>query len=143
MTETNIFAIAARKKFRFPSTRGELTVEQLFDLPLLATGSRTLGFDLNTVAKSINTELKAAAEESFVETSTNPAAGDLETKLEIVKFVIAEKKAAAEKAKARADKRQRRQLLLDAIAAAQARELGAASPADLQKQLDELEADED
>ena len=81
----NLFEIASRKAFRFDSTRGPLATEDLWQLPLL---SKT-NFDLNTVATGVNAALKAVAEESFVATRTNPGRVDLETKLEIVKHIIA------------------------------------------------------
>ena len=65
--------------------KGQLTTEQLWDLPLQARSS----LDLNTVAVEVNRELKGLAEESFVETRSNPRRGELEIMLEIVKFVIA------------------------------------------------------
>lgn len=78
-----MFEKAAREKFRFPSVRGELTVENLFDLPLQAKS----GFDLDNVAKELNATLKQMGEESFVSTNT-PGRTLVEEKLEIVKHVI-------------------------------------------------------
>jgi len=46
----NIFERAARAKVRFSSAVGELTTEQLFDLPLTATGNR---LSLDAVARDI------------------------------------------------------------------------------------------
>ena len=69
----NLFMQATREKFRFESSKGDLSVEQLWDLPLT---SRT-GFDLDTVAKAVNADLKASNEESFVNASNNPAVSRL------------------------------------------------------------------
>lgn len=80
----NIFELASRQKLRFPSTRGDLTVEQLWDLPLQSKSQ----FDLDSIAKSVNHDLKGRAEESFVSTSTDPMRGRLETMLEVLKHVI-------------------------------------------------------
>ena len=44
----NIFEYAARSKIRFQSTKGELTVEQLWDVPLRSRDD----FNLNAVAKA-------------------------------------------------------------------------------------------
>lgn len=85
----DIFEVAARNKFRFPSNRGELTVENLFDLPLQSKS----GFDLDSVAKAINSELKQTAEESFVETAS-PLNTELAQKLDIVVYVIKAKQSA-------------------------------------------------
>ena len=80
----NLYQQATRSKLRFSSIRGDLTVEQLWDLPLT---SKT-GVDLDTIAKSVNRELNAVAEESFVQTTHNPQKALLTLKLEIVKDVI-------------------------------------------------------
>lgn len=79
----NVFETAARGKFRFSSIRGELTAEQLFDLPLQSRS----GLDLDTIAKGLNAELKQTGEESFVET-VSPKKGELEHKLDLVKYII-------------------------------------------------------
>lgn len=91
------FEKAIRNKFRFPSAKGELTVEQLWDLPLLV---KTQGVDLNSVAVTLNNELKALGEESFVETGNDPKRTLVADKLDIVKYIIGVKqreKLAAEK----------------------------------------------
>ena len=80
----NLFEIASRKAYRFASLKGELTVEQLWQLPLTSRG----GTDLDTLAKGIFKDLKATEEESFVSVNTNPRRGDLENKLEIIKHII-------------------------------------------------------
>ena len=83
----NIFEQASRTKLRFPSSRGELTVEQLWDLPLQSKS----GFDLDTIAKAVNKDLKSRGEESFVSTSTDPVKTTLELSLEILKHIIQSK----------------------------------------------------
>lgn len=91
------FEKAIRNKFRFPSAKGELSVEQLWDLPLLV---KTQGIDLNSVAVALNNELKTLGEESFVETGSNPKRTLVADKLDIVKYIIGVKqreKDAAEK----------------------------------------------
>lgn len=137
----NIFEAASRKKYRFPSIRGELSAEQLWDLPLLAAGiTRDIKIDLDTVARSINTELKSVTEESFVAVKPDPRKPDLEAKLEIVKFIIADKIALAEKANARAAREDERRKLIDALAAQEDKELAAKSKEEILKRLAELEA---
>ncbi|GAB7046508.1 hypothetical protein [Catenuloplanes indicus] len=93
-----IFEKATREKFRYPSTKGQLTTEQLWELPLTAKS----GFSLDDVAKAVHAELKAIDTESFVATETNPAKATLETKLEVVKHVIAVRLAEDQAAKAAA-----------------------------------------
>jgi len=78
-----LFELALRGKFRFDSVRGELTTEDLFQLPLTSRN----GLDLDNVAKAVNAELKEMGEESFVEV-VSPRKTELEYKLEIVKYII-------------------------------------------------------
>lgn len=141
MRDTNdLFLRAARQKFRFPSPVGDLTVEQLWDLPL--TSTRQNAADLDRVAKAVNAELKAATEESFVAVARNPQRGALEAKLEVVKTIIAIKQDEAAEAKTRAQKAERKRLLEEAIAAAEVRELTTASKDELLARLRALESEE-
>ncbi|GGN76470.1 hypothetical protein GCM10010112_48610 [Actinoplanes lobatus] len=103
-----IFEKATREKFRYPSTKGLLTTEQLWELPLTAKS----GFSLDDVAKAVNAELKAVDTESFVATETNPAKAALEAKLEVVKHVIAIRLAEEQAAKAAAAKKLEKEKLL-------------------------------
>lgn len=108
----DIFEQATRGKLRFTTERGVLTTEQLWDLPLQ---SKTQ-FDLDTLAKAVNKDLKAVGEESFVSTSTNPAVGVLTLKLGVLKYIIGvkmhENKVSAEHA-ARTAERQKLLGILD------------------------------
>lgn len=130
----NIFEQASIQKLRFPSVRGELTTEQLWDLPLTSKSD----FDLNTVAKTVNRDLKASAEEDFVSTRTS-ANSRQELMLEIVKHVIASKLATQEAIRNRAAKAAMRQKVLDALADKQDAELKGLSVEELQKKLAELD----
>ncbi|WP_027661440.1 hypothetical protein [Salinispora fenicalii] len=104
----NIFEKATREKFRYPSSKGLLTTEQLWELSLTAKS----GFSLDDVARAVNAELKAIDTESFVATETNPAKATLETKLEVVKHVIAIRIAEDQAAKAAAAKKLEKEKLL-------------------------------
>lgn len=98
----DLFIKATRKEWRFPSTRGDLTVEQLWHLPLVGKNGG-IGFDLNTVAIRLNAIVKELGKESFVETN-NPQKDEAEAKLELVKFVIATIQAEAKEAEKRAER---------------------------------------
>lgn len=84
---SNIFKKAAKLKLRFPSVKGLLTVEQLYDLPLTSKA----GFDLDSVAKTVNGYLRLASEESFVNTKPNLEQTLNQLCLDIVKEVIADR----------------------------------------------------
>lgn len=132
----DIYKFAAQNALRFPSKRGDLTAEQLFDLPLK---SQT-GFDLDTVARSINGRLKLVSEESFVEdTTADPSRQALAVALDVVKDVIATKQAENRAAADKARKAVERKKILDAIAAKKDQSLTAASMEDLEKQLAALD----
>lgn len=128
---SDLFVVASRRKFRFASERGDLSAEQLWDLPLTSKN----GFNLNAVAIAVNSELKGLAEESFVETSTNPRRRELEQMLEVVKYVISVKQEEAKAAQERVAKQELKRKLQDAIAAKEGQALLDASLDDLRAQL--------
>lgn len=129
-----MYKIATQRKFRFPSNRGELTVEQLFDLPL----SQNDGFDLDTVARTINSEIKSQETESFVDEKT---VGDeiLRLKLEIVKDVIKTKKAEIEEREQLVAKRQQQNKLRRMIKEKEEQQLSSSTLEELQAKLDALD----
>lgn len=132
----DIFQQAAREKTRFESQRGPITVEDLFDMPLTSKG----GFDLDSIAKLASRNLKEAGEESFVATAPNPARAALELKLEIIKSVIATRRAenaARLDAKARADEIA---LLTDLLDEKQKAALKDLSPEEIAKRIAALKA---
>jgi hypothetical protein len=113
----DLFEQAARQQFRFDSVKGQLTVEDLFALPLTSITNR---LNLNDIAKGLHREVKANAEESdFVSpaSAARTANAITEAKLEIVKRVIAvrveERDAAAASLKRREEKQKIMALIAD------------------------------
>jgi hypothetical protein len=135
MSEVNLFLLASRKKFRFPSDRGDLTVEQLWDIPLT---SRT-GFSVNNIAIAVNSELKSLEEESFVETSQNPRRDDLRAMLDILKAIIAVRQEEAKKRSEAAERASMREQIREAIEIKKREGLASASLEELHAKLAELE----
>lgn len=129
---TDLFKTAARRKTRFPSAKGLLTAEQLYDLKLT---------DLDVVARSINGELKGLTEDSFVELTPDPRRGHLKDALDLVIEVIADKQADVTAAEKRQKKAALKRTLTDALARKQDEALSSASIEDLQKQLAALDED--
>ncbi len=127
----NIFEYAARNKVRFQSTRGELTLEQLWDVPLRSRDE----FNLNAVAKAANKAWKDISEESFVETAKTPEHTRRETMLEVVKYVIDTKLAEEEAAKKSADNKIEKEKLLAILAEKQAGKLSELSEKELQRRI--------
>lgn len=112
---TNLFEYATRNKIRFQTSRGEMSVEQLWDIPLRANG----GFNLNEVAKTANKALKASSEENFVENARTAEQARCEAVLDIVKHVIDVKISDEKAAEARAKNRAEKEKLLAALDDAQ------------------------
>lgn len=126
------FKKAAKLRLRFSTSRGQLAVEDLYDLNLTS---------LNEIAKSVNRELKASEEESFIETKSSKDTV-LELKLEILKEVIADKIEDRDKKKARAERQAKMANIAALIESKQMEALGATPLADLQKMMEEMQAED-
>ena len=130
----NIFEQASRKRIRFDSVQGELSVEHLWHLPLTSATKA----NLDDVAKEVNRQLIAAAETSFVK-QTSPAKNELELKMEVVKHIIGvrleENAAAAEKA-ANKDKANR---LVAALEAAENKQFENMTPDQIKAEIAKLQ----
>ena len=130
----NIFEQATRRAIRFESVKGDLSVEQLWDLPLQSRNQ----FDLDTVAKTVNRQLNDVTEESFVSVRENPAKETLSLKLEIVKHIISVKLQEAEEARNRANKASEKEKLLRLLDEKQNEALRALTPEEIQERLKAL-----
>lgn len=131
----DIFQRALINKLRFESVRGEITTEQLFDLPLQ---SKT-GFDLDSVAKNANQRLKAVTEESFVTATSSPGKSMAELRLDVVKAVIQYRIDENRKRLDAAQRAAQREKLEAVLGRKQDEELDKLSPAEIQARLDALD----
>jgi hypothetical protein len=131
----NIFEYATRNKIRFQSSKGLLSVEQLWEVPLRSKDD----FNLNELAKNANRDLKMASEESFVETARTPAHTRLEVTFELVKHVIAAKIEDEKAARTRAENKIKKDKLLAVLAEKQDGKLSELSIQELQKQIAALD----
>lgn len=131
----NLFEYAVRSKLRFASSRGELSAEQLWDVPLRSRDD----FNLDAVARAANKAWKAISEESFVETTRTPEHERREVALAVVKRVIEVKVAEETAAKEQATKRAEKEMLLRALAEKQEGKLSALSETELKKRIAALE----
>lgn len=122
-----MFEKAARLKLRFPSSVGNLTIEDLWDLPL-----KSRGVSLDKLAIALNKEVKESGEESFVDKKST-ASTALTLKFDIVKHVIDVKLAEAEAAKTRAEAKARNEKIVAIIAEKQDEGLRDLSVEELQK----------
>lgn len=131
-----MFEKAARTKLRFPSNRGDLSVEQLWDLPLT---SKT-GFDLDTIAREVNQSLKASTEDSFVTVRVNPQKTRFELSLDILKHIIQVKLAEADATAMAAARKAEKNRLIEILDQKKDQDLLGLSTEELQKKIAALEA---
>jgi hypothetical protein len=131
----DMFEKATRQKLRFDTVRGQLTVEDLWDLPL---SSRANQPNLDDIARALNKAIKNTGEDvSFV----NPAASSdpsLQLRFDIVKHVIdtvLSENAARNERRQRAEKKER---LLSIIAEREDESLKSMPLDELRKALEEL-----
>lgn len=108
-----MFEKASRLKLRFASLQGQLTVEDLWDLPLTTTVRQNVA-NLNSIAKAISRQLKSDSEEDFVNPKSQINEG-LQLALDIVKYVIQVKQTESEATREAADRIVKKQRLLELI----------------------------
>jgi len=128
-TDTNtLFVIAARKKFRFETTKGHLVVEDLFDLSLES---------LDAIAVNLDKKIENGGKKSFIG-KRDTSASENESKLEIVKFVIQAKLEEADARKTRAEKASQKEFLASLLEKKRMAQLEGLSIEEIQKQIDAL-----
>jgi len=130
----NFFADATRQKFRYETSKGLITTEDLWDLPLEGKSPC-----LDEIARNLYKQLKETAEdESFVKPSKKTPDPVLQHKFVVVKYIIdirlAERDVAV-KAKEAADKKQK---ILSLIEEKKDESLKQASIEELQQMLNSL-----
>lgn len=125
-----LFELATYRAFRFPSNKGEVTVEQLWQMPLQSKS----GFDLDTVAKEVYAKVKGATEESFVE-EVSPRAEDDQLKLNIVKHIIKFKLDQNKAQKDRVAKAQEKARLMEILSSKKDQELQSLSKEELEARI--------
>lgn len=113
MTPTdNLFLQATRLKLRFPSEAGDLTVEDLWDLPIQAKAARPGRPTLESVGNALLVKQQAISGTSILAPATgNPERERIDAAVEVVRFVIQTRQAEAEQATLREARRQERESL--------------------------------
>jgi hypothetical protein len=110
----NIFEQATKLRLRFKTTVGNISVEDLWSLPLLAPKGQSNAVNLNDIAKDISKRLRDAVEE-FVPTSGS-IAGDMDTlKLDVVTHIINSKLTDQKRADKALQKKTRKQKILEVL----------------------------
>lgn len=110
----NIFAKASRIKLRFESTRGLLTVEDLWSLKLSSVSSTAVTLD--TLAVDVHEKAQKAGKVSFVGKSKTASSNLDELRLEILKEIIAVKEAEDAAESLREENRTKREKALEELA---------------------------
>lgn len=128
MELAELLTTAARKKYRFDTVRGQVTVEDLWDMPL--TGGRD-NFNLDTLAIQLD---EAVDTKSFVKRRTSTANVN-QHKLDIVKHVIDTKVAELDAAEVAAANKVKKEKLLAALASKEEQKFVAMSEEDIRKEL--------
>ena len=125
----NNFEKATRLRLRFETSRGNLNVEDLWRLPLT---------ELDKLAIALNKQLKESSEESFIKAKSKDNKL-LELRFDIVKHIIETLLSEDEEKKKAADKRAKREQLLELIAKKKNQELEGKSLEELEAELTKLE----
>jgi hypothetical protein len=131
----NLFEQAVRSKFRFQTPQGQITAEDLFDLPLT---SRTGRANLDDIAKGLHRELKASDEQVSFVTETKSNTDGLQAKFDLVKQVIQNKVEEKQALEASAERAEKRQRLLALIAQKEDQALAETSLDDLRKMVEAM-----
>ena len=124
----NIFEVAVKEKFRF-QFKGLISVEDLFDLNVR---------ELDSIFKTLNSQLKQVKEESLLEVKTLQDQ-ELDTKIEIVKYIVGIKLEAENVRLKAKEQKEKKQKIMEILSAKQDSNLQNMSEDELKKMLSELE----
>ena len=125
----NIFEFATRTKLRF-NFKGVISTEDLWDLSVN---------ELDTIFKSLNSEMKQSEEESLLNTKTKEDLA-LAVKIDIVKHIVEIKLQEIERKRNEIKKSQEKQRILEVLADKQDEEIKNKSIDELKAMLEELDS---
>lgn len=127
MSEVNLFEVATRENYLFPF-KGMINVIDLWNLSLT---------NLDSVFKTLNTEVKKSEEESLLNAKTKEDE-ELTNKIEIIKHIVIKKLAEKEARENEKKNKEKRQRILEIKAKRQDEALENMSDEDLDKLLADL-----
>lgn len=128
MTTENLFEMATRNKMRFPSTKGELSVEDLWDLS---------DKDLDVVYKNLKDQEVKSSEESLLDdANVDPK---LTAAIGIVRYIFTTKRNEKLEAKELIDKKRNQQLYIDALSRRKLKDIDNMSVEELEAKIAELD----
>lgn len=128
MKSEKMFEVAARTKFRFPFN-GLISTEDLFDLTVE---------DLDSIFKTLNSQVKKAQEESLLGSKTKQDK-ELEMKIDIIKYIVSTKLEEAELKVKVKERKEQKQKILGILSAKQDAALENKSVEELKQMLNELD----
>lgn len=128
MTTEKLFEMVTRSKLRFPSTKGELSVEDLWDLS---------DKDLDVVYKNLKDQEVKSSEESLLDdANVDPK---LTAAIGIVKYIFTTKRNERLAEKERINKKLTQRKYIDALSKKQDEAIEKMSEAELRAMIDSLE----
>lgn len=128
MTTENLFEMATRNKMRFPSTKGELSVEDLWDLS---------DKDLDVVYKNLKDQEVKSSEESLLDdANVDPK---LTAAIGIVRYIFTTKRNEKLAEKERMNKKLAQKKYIDALSKKEDEAIEKMSEAELRAMIDSLE----
>ena len=123
----NMFEVATRNQFRFPY-KGMINSEDLWQLSPR---------ELDTIFKSLNSQLKQIKEESLLEVKSMEDQ-ILDIKIEIVKYIFNVKQEEEQLRLMERENKEKKQMLMRVLKSKQDQDLLDKSAEDIQKMIDEL-----
>lgn len=131
-----MFEQACRAKLRFDTTKGQLSVEDLWDLPLTTTTSRV---NLDDILKGLNRQLRESSETlSYVNRVVEPKNEELQLKFDVVKHIIDVLMVERDKNTEAAKRRAMKQRILEIVASKEDEALRGKSIDDLKTMAESL-----
>lgn len=128
MTTEKLFEMATRSKLRFPSTKGELSVEDLWDLS---------DKDLDVVYKNLKDQEVKSSEESLLDdVNVDPK---LTAAIGIVRYIFTTKRKEKLAEKERINKKRTQKKYIDALSKKQDEAIEKMSEAELRAMINSLE----
>ena len=131
----SLFEQATRYKLRFATTKGMLTVEDLWDLPLISKSGAQVNLD--DLARTAYKEMEESACQSLVQKSTK-ISETAKLKFDIIKHIIDVRLAERDAAIERSEKATKKQRILELIASKEDESLAGKSLEELKKLAGEL-----
>jgi hypothetical protein len=129
-----MFEQASRLKVRFDTSKGLLSVEDLWDLPLTSETGRA---NLDDIARGLHQALKVSGDNvSFVTPTENKADERLQLGFDVVKRIIEVRVAERDTAKAETDRKARKQRIMSIIAQKEDEKLSGTSLEELRQMLE-------